>query len=117
MFESKCFMKCAICGERFEGYNLAICDPCLAKKKPNEDHMLFVQRMKEEKKAKNRVKTYFKLSPELVDGEHWTPTDDIKVVLDSVRAWCEDFNDCVGESFEIEVIEMTEAEFEALPDI
>jgi hypothetical protein len=74
----------------------------------------FAKIMEEEKAAK---KPYFKLPPELADGEHWVPMDNIDTILEYVKEWCKDCKSCVGESFTIEVIEMTDAEIEALPDI
>jgi len=62
-------------------------------------------------------KLYYKLSPELVDGDHWTPVGSIDQVLASVKLWCEEFGREEGESFTVEIISMTDEEFDALPEI
>ena len=67
--------------------------------------------------AQRHTRPFFKLSPELVDGDHWTPVDTIEQVLTAVRAWCEEFRDEIGEEFSVEIIDMTDAEVEALSDI
>ncbi len=66
-----------------------------------------------------KIKTCFKLPPELADGEHWTIAETTEAVLEAMKEWC---NGCLkwnsdGESITIEVIEMTQAEIDALPDI
>lgn len=118
-FETKLRMKCSLCGDKFEGYNILVCNKCMDKQKPGEDWLVFLARMKEELKEgiEPAKKPYFKLSPELADGEHWVPMDNIDTVLEYVKEWCADCKDSIGESFTIEVIEMTDAEIEALPDI
>ena len=63
------------------------------------------------------VKPYVRLSPELVDGHHWRAINDKAAFLESVGMWWNEFHDQPGESFSVDVIEMTEAEVEALPDI
>lgn len=69
-------------------------------------------------------KPYFKLSPELADGEHWIIGGDLtetgmESTLEAVRAW---LDACVengppGESITIGVVELTDDEVAALPDI
>lgn len=119
----KAWMKCVLCGESFEGYHVALCDSCLDRQKPGEDWHVFQERVKAENRAaklevdKMQTKVYFKLPAELVDGQHWTPVDNIDIVLSSVRTWCEEFQKYPGESFTIETVEMTEEEVNALPDI
>lgn len=67
--------------------------------------------------AKRDLKPFVKLSPELTDGEHWTPVDRKTPFLDAISMWWDAFHDDVGAHFEIEVIEMTQEEVDALPDI
>lgn len=62
-------------------------------------------------------KRYFKLSPSLGDGTYWTITESTKIVLDFIKSWCEEFKDEPGEGFAIKVIEMTEKELEAIPEL
>ena len=62
-------------------------------------------------------KIYFKLPPELVDGEHWTVVEKISTVLEAVETWCGEFKTYAGESVEIETVEMTTAAVAAMPEI
>jgi len=62
-------------------------------------------------------KVWFKLCPELCDGEHWTIADSPRIVAEAVLAWCREFKNEVGEEITIEVIEMTQAEVDAMPEI
>lgn len=62
-------------------------------------------------------KPYFKIPPELVDGQHWTFVDNASYVIEAVKEWCAENGDCIGDSFTIEVVEMSEAEVNALPEI
>ena len=64
-----------------------------------------------------RKKVRFKLSPELVDGDHWTVVDRPADAADAVKRWCEELHDCPGEGCSIETVEMTDAEVDALPEI
>jgi len=61
---------------------------------------------------------YFRISPELVDGDHWSVlnADTLDGLFSCIRDWYED-DPYVGDSFTIEVIEMTDEEVEALPEI
>jgi hypothetical protein len=59
----------------------------------------------------------FKLSPELADGQHWTVCDTLDQLLDTIRAWHEGGGAEAGESFTIDVVEMSDAEVAALPEI
>ena len=67
--------------------------------------------------TKRNVKPFVKLSPELTDGQHWVPVDNKSAFLESVEMWWDEFHDEVGAAFDVEVIEMTQAEVDALPDI
>ena len=67
--------------------------------------------------TRRNLKPFIKLSPELTDGIHWTPVDNWPGFLESIKAWYDEFHDQVGEHFEVEVIEMTDAEVEVLPDL
>jgi hypothetical protein len=58
----------------------------------------------------------FKLSPELADGDHWIIQDTPEQVLEAVKLWCEE-SDCVGAHIEVERVEMSQEEVDALPDI
>lgn len=60
----------------------------------------------------------FKLSSELADGQHWTVCDKIEDVFTAIRAWHDDGQSGIeGEGFQIEMVEMSDAEVEALPDL
>ena len=59
--------------------------------------------------------TKYKLSPELGDGDRSMIVDNADAVVDAVKHWCVEFSECDGESFEVEVIKMTDAEFLELP--
>lgn len=57
-----------------------------------------------------------KLDPNLADGQHWTIHDEPDAaLLELLRLWMSSAT--VGESIEIELVEMTDSEVEALPDI
>lgn len=60
----------------------------------------------------------YKMSPELVDGEHWTafPCTNGEQVLEAVRLWLEEEMPS-GESVTIGVVEMTQEELDALPEL
>jgi hypothetical protein len=62
-------------------------------------------------------KPRFKLSPELVDGDSWTPVDTKEQVLQAISSWCDDMGGFVGESFVVEVIEMSEHDIDDLPEL
>lgn len=66
---------------------------------------------------RNIKKLWFRLSPELVDGEHWTPVETPAQVVDAVKMWCSEMGNLEGESFTVEVIALTQEEFDALPEI
>lgn len=92
--------KCTSCGDGFTGDKRALsCAPC-AYQDPD--------RIK---------KPRFKLSPELVDGDSWAVVDDEKAALKSVKAWLDEAKDCPGESFSVEVVEMSDKEVESLPEL
>lgn len=61
-------------------------------------------------------KPRFKLSPELSDGDHWTIVSKAQA-MELVGMWLDYHKDAVGESCQIEIVAMTDAEVEALPDI
>lgn len=64
------------------------------------------------------TKTYFRLSPELVDGQTAEITDSPEAVLARVREWLAEFEDEAGGfSFTVETVEMTEEEFEGLTEL
>ena len=62
-------------------------------------------------------KVYFLLSPELADGCNTSTVEDKQAVLDAVKLWLDEFEGYAGETFCVETIEMTPAEFEALLDL
>lgn len=66
-------------------------------------------------------RTFFKLPPELGDGQSWTlcETDKrgVENLLDLVRDWAENNGAWKGEAFKVEVIEMGKREFDALPEV
>jgi len=60
----------------------------------------------------------FKLSPELSDGFNYTIVKTKEQVLEIIGIWCDEAaNYSPGESCSIEIVEMSDAEIEALPDI
>ena len=68
----------------------------------------------------NKKKARFKLSPELVDGEHWIIVDSLNDIKNSIHDWYHnekqaDFTD--GEHFSVEICYMSDREAEELPDI
>lgn len=76
----------------------------------------------------NEKKKYIKMPPETTDGTAWCPMPigpvrfgvenqaDCISLGQSIMAWAYE-SASVGETIELEIIEMTDAEFEALPDI
>ncbi len=66
---------------------------------------------------KGTKKTILRLSEELGDGEHWSICDNERGLIESIKAWYDEFKHEVGESFTVEVIEMTDSEIEALPEL
>lgn len=65
-------------------------------------------------------KLRYKLSPELGDGDHWIVVDTKEQVLDVVVEWCLWNNPekgMKGDGFEVELIEMSDEEVAALPEI
>jgi hypothetical protein len=58
----------------------------------------------------------FKVSPELVDGDHWTIFNTIEEVIESVREWAKN-EPFPTDGFQVEVVEMSDAEVAALPEI
>ena len=44
-------------------------------------------------------KPRLKLSPELADGDHWTPVDTLAQMLDAIVEWHQALGKDVGESF------------------
>jgi hypothetical protein len=73
-----------------------------------------VARQEDPVKAKG---IFFKVSPDLSDGDHWTIVDGIDVLMGHIKTWCEEFYDQPGYGFEVEVVEMTRAEVDALPEL
>lgn len=59
-------------------------------------------------------KRYYRVSPELSDGEHWTIIEDKKHLLDAIGEWV-DSGPVESESFKVEIVEMTDEEVDALP--
>lgn len=62
-------------------------------------------------------KPRIKLSPELYDGQHWTYVDTPREALDAIKAWFTEFGEIDGERFDVEIVELTDQEVEALPDV
>ena len=61
-----------------------------------------------------------KIPPELVDGDHWTVMKPVELqgaspLMDSLRYFTEHSD--TGDTVTLEVVEMTQEEFDALPDI
>lgn len=63
-------------------------------------------------------KKYLKVSPELWDGSAWTiiDYDRPEVLSDLIEAWRAN-DPFVGDSFTVELVEMTEEEVEVLPEV
>jgi len=61
-------------------------------------------------------KPRLKLSPELVDGDHWTPVDTVEEMIEAIRQWYGDLGQDVGEGFQVEVVAMSDDEIAVLPD-
>lgn len=58
----------------------------------------------------------FKVSPELVDGDHWTVFDRIDQVIEAITEWAKN-EPMEGDDFQVEVVEMSDEEVAALPEI
>lgn len=58
---------------------------------------------------------YFRLSPELTDGQTYIYTDK-QGALEHFQAWLNEFADYPGQC-SIESLEMTEREYNALPEV
>lgn len=68
----------------------------------------------------SKPKPRYKLSPELVDGDHWTVMDTKSQLLEAVGQWCDcqaEMGNENGERFDVEIVYMTDAEVDALPEI
>lgn len=64
----------------------------------------------------HKPKRRLKLDPNLADGQHWTIHDRPDATLmELIQLWMDEAT--VGESIEITLVEKTDAEVEALPDI
>ena len=64
---------------------------------------------------KNKV---IKLSPELSDGEHYLIVSNRAELIDSINNWMDNFDYMSeGESFTVEIVEMTTKELNELADI
>ena len=64
---------------------------------------------------KNR---YFKIPPEMVDGENWSivAIDDIETLKRILGDWAKE-GPILGDQITIEIIEMSNEEVEALPEL
>lgn len=61
-------------------------------------------------------KKWFKVPPELADGNSWQILDgDARVLAEVLSVWLQESE--AGDLVEIECVEMTEAEVAALPEI
>lgn len=58
---------------------------------------------------------FLKLPSELGDGVHWAALH-IDDALDSLKSWWDE-NAEIGDTVTLEVVELTQAEFEAIPEI
>ena len=62
----------------------------------------------------------YKVSPDLVDGEHWSVVDTPAQLIELILEWTKQFNGDrhdVGESFEVEIVDMSDEEVSNLPNI
>lgn len=63
-------------------------------------------------------KVRFKLSPELSDGDHWVVVDTLNDVLQAIQDWYDNDPDPVhGDSFTVQIVKLTDAEVEVLPEL
>lgn len=71
------------------------------------------------KRREKEMSIRFKCSQELADGDRWrTVVDTPSQVAELVKIWAEEaMKDDVGETCGIETIEMSDEEFEAMPDL
>jgi hypothetical protein len=58
----------------------------------------------------------FKLSPELADGDHWTVCDTLDQLFEAIKSWHEN-EPMEGDDFCVEIVDMTDEEIAALPEI
>jgi hypothetical protein len=58
----------------------------------------------------------YKVSPELADGDHWTVFDTIDQVIESIREWSKN-EPFPTDGFQVEVVEMSDEDVAALPEI
>jgi hypothetical protein len=58
----------------------------------------------------------FKVSPELADGDHWTVFDTIEEVIEPIRTWAES-DPFATDGFQVEMVEMSDEQVNALPEI
>jgi hypothetical protein len=61
----------------------------------------------------------FRVSPELNDGDHWGILRTPQQVAEAVQAWancCASDDPMPGDSFSVQVIAMSDAEYDALPE-
>lgn len=76
---------------------------------------VFVRRARAEE-IDQAPKRRLKLDPNLVDGHHWAIHDEPDATLmEIIRLWMDEA--LAGERIEIELVEMTDAEVQDLPDI
>ena len=62
-------------------------------------------------------KNYFKLSPQLTDGQHKVVVETIGEVIEAVKMWCEENHAWPGERVSIEVVNMAADNFDRLKEI
>ena len=62
-------------------------------------------------------KPRFKLSPELVDGDHWSVVSTKSGLLEFIGIWVDNTMPEEGESFTVSIVYMTDQEVDALPEI
>ena len=59
----------------------------------------------------------YRISPELVDGDHWSIVDHKDTLLDIISCWCKDSGEEPGEGFSVRVVMLSDAEIAALPEV
>ena len=62
-------------------------------------------------------KPRLKLSPELADGDSWTPVSSFPQMVEAIKAWHGEFGEDDGEAFSVEVIMMSDHEIDDLPEL
>jgi hypothetical protein len=69
---------------------------------------------------KAESKLFYKVSPELVDGEHWSIVESRDVLLSNISDWLDEFGldkSNEGESFNVEIKSFTQEELDEMKEL